>query len=154
MVFNENSEDSPPEDEELNLKHSINGLFFGNTPGLTVNQGDRVRWYLVALGTEVDLHTPHWHGEKVLLEGRTYTDVVELLPAAMKTGDMLADNPGVWLLHCHVADHMIAGMFTTFTINDPGGAAPLDLTPRTSDGGWFGFGDAGRALPASPHRQP
>jgi hypothetical protein len=53
--------------------------------------------------------------------------VVELLPASMKTGDMLADNPGVWLLHCHVADHMIAGMFTTFTINGqpaPAGSAP------------------------------
>jgi FtsP/CotA-like multicopper oxidase with cupredoxin domain len=32
---------------------------------------------------------------------------------------MLADNPGTWLLHCHVADHIHAGMFTTFTIQSP-----------------------------------
>jgi FtsP/CotA-like multicopper oxidase with cupredoxin domain len=29
---------------------------------------------------------------------------------------MLADNPGTWLLHCHVADHMMAGMYATYTV--------------------------------------
>jgi FtsP/CotA-like multicopper oxidase with cupredoxin domain len=124
LVTNENTEFSPPEDEEMNLKHTINGLFFSNTPGFVMDQGEKVRWYMVALGTEVDLHTPHWHGEKVLLEGRTYTDVVELLPASMRVGDMRADNPGRWLLHCHVGDHMTAGMYTSFTINGAAAAAP------------------------------
>lgn len=139
LVFNENFEGSDPALEETNLKHSINGLFFGNLKGLTMNEGDRVRWYLVALGTEVDLHTPHWHGEKILLEGKTYTDVVELLPASMKVGDMMADNPGVWLLHCHVADHVIAGMYTEYTINPASGLAALR---RMSDGraGWMPLG--------------
>jgi FtsP/CotA-like multicopper oxidase with cupredoxin domain len=146
MVFDENSEGTPEDEEEPNLKHAINGRFFGNLTGLTMYLNQRVRWYLVALGSEVDLHTPHWHGEKVLLEGRTYTDVVELLPASMKTADMIADNPGVWLLHCHVADHMIAGMFTTFLINSTSG--PVNMTPRTNDEGWFGFG---RSLPAPTH---
>ena len=150
MVWNENSEDTPEDEQEMNLKHAINGYFFGNLHGLAMNQGQRVRWYLVALGTEVDLHTPHWHGAKVLLEGRTYTDVVELLPASMKTGDMTADNPGVWLLHCHVADHMTAGMYTTFTINRPNGAPPEDPSVRVSDGGWFGFHDIGRVAPMPP----
>jgi len=27
-----------------------------------------------------------------------------------------ANNPGEWLYHCHVADHINAGMFTTFLI--------------------------------------
>jgi hypothetical protein len=40
----------------------------------------------------------------------TYTDVAELLPASMKSGDMLADNPGQWMYHCHVADHITADM--------------------------------------------
>lgn len=151
MVFNENPEDTPDEEQEPHLKHAINGLFFGNLPGFTMNNGQRVRWYLVALGTEVDLHTPHWHGEKILLEGRTYTDVAELLPASMKTGDMIADNPGVWLLHCHVADHMIGGMFSIFTINSASGAPPVDRTPRMTDDGWYGFGTGGRILPAPAH---
>ena len=145
LVFNENTPDTPEADQEGNLKHSINGLFFGNLPGLEMNLGARVRWNLVALGTEVDLHTPHWHGAVVKLEGHTYTDVVELLPASMKVADMIADNPGVWLLHCHVGDHMMAGMYTTFTI---GGAATAVLTPgaarlsaQNDTPGWFGFHD-------------
>ena len=29
---------------------------------MTMRQGERVRWYVMGMGTEVDLHTPHWHG--------------------------------------------------------------------------------------------
>jgi hypothetical protein len=29
--------------------------------------GDRVRWYNIAFGTEVDVHTAHWHGGVVNL---------------------------------------------------------------------------------------
>jgi hypothetical protein len=27
------------------------------------------------------------------------------------------DNPGTWLFHCHVNDHMMGGMATLFTVN-------------------------------------
>ena len=120
MVFDENGPTSPARDAEMNLKHSINGLFFGNLRGLTMAKGDRVRWYVTALGSENDLHTPHWHGAKLQLDGREegYVDVIELLPGSMKVADMVARNPGVWMLHCHVNDHMAAGMYTTYTITD------------------------------------
>ena len=101
--------------EEGNLKHAINGFIFGNLQGLTVKQGQRVRWHLIGMGTEVDLHTAHWHGKTVLDHGRR-TDVVELLPTTMISVDMLADNPGTWLYHCHVTDHITAGMITRYTI--------------------------------------
>jgi FtsP/CotA-like multicopper oxidase with cupredoxin domain len=117
MVFNENTSRTRPRDAEGNLKHAVNGLFFGNLHGLEMNKGDRVRWYITDLGSEVDLHTPHWHGAKLLLGG-SYVDVVELLPGSMKVADMVARNPGVWMLHCHVNDHMTAGMYATYTIND------------------------------------
>jgi len=122
MVFNENGPTSPARGAEMNLKHSINGLFFGNLRGLTMAKGDRGRWYVTALGSESDLHTPHWHGAKLQLDGREggYVDVIELLPGSMKVADMVARNPGVWMLHCHVNDHMAAGMYTTYTITDGG----------------------------------
>jgi FtsP/CotA-like multicopper oxidase with cupredoxin domain len=116
LVFNENHAHTPASEEESNLKHAINGFVFGNLTGITMQVGERVRWYNVALGTEIDVHTPHWHGDVVKLEGRTYADVIELGPASTKVADMVPDNPGVWLLHCHVADHMMAGMYTTYTI--------------------------------------
>lgn len=107
-----------PDDEdfqESNLMHSINGYVYGNLPGLTARLGERVRWYLMAMGTEVDLHTPHWHGNTLLVMGAR-TDVVELLPAAMMVGDMVPDDPGTWLYHCHVNDHIIAGMQALYTV--------------------------------------
>lgn len=80
-----------------------------------MRQGDKVRWYLLGMGNEIDVHTPHWHGETVTEGGRN-TDVIELLPGSMKTVDMIADNPGTWMFHCHVEDHMEAGMMAVYTI--------------------------------------
>jgi len=107
-----------PDDEgfiESNLMHSINGYVFGNLPGLTMEAGERVRWYELGMGTEVDLHTPHWHGNTLVWNGNR-TDIVELLPASMKTLDMVPDNPGIWLFHCHVNDHIDAGMLALFRV--------------------------------------
>lgn len=112
--------------KDAGLFHSINGYVFGNLPGLLMKQGERVRWHLLSMGNEKDLHTPHWHGKTVNL-GHRHTDVVELLPGSMATVDMNADNPGTWLLHCHVSDHMEAGMMATYTIYSPPRACPVTL---------------------------
>lgn len=107
---------------ESNLMHNINGYVFGNQPlgrtagtGMTVGTGQRVRWYLMSMGTEVDLHTPHWHGNTVVANGMR-TDVVGLLPAQMVTADMTPDDAGTWLFHCHVNDHIIAGMISRYRV--------------------------------------
>ena len=106
---------NPAPAANTNRFHSINGFVFGNLPMMRTKNGEHVRWYLVALGGEHDLHTPHWHGNTVLHEGRR-TDVLELLPASMKVADMRADNPGIWLFHCHVSDHVKAGMAGRYEI--------------------------------------
>jgi hephaestin len=43
-------------------------------------------------------------------------DTVSLLPATMAVADMVPDNPGVWLFHCHVADHITAGMSARYQV--------------------------------------
>jgi hephaestin len=103
--------------EESNLMHSINGYVYGNQPMVTVRRGAHVRWYIMSMGTEVDLHTPHWHGNDVTSNGMRM-DVVSLLPAGMVTADMVPDNPGTWLFHCHVNDHIAAGMITRYRVVD------------------------------------
>ena len=95
--------------------HNINGYVFGNQPLLTMHKGERVRWYVMAMGTEVDLHTPHWHGNDVLVGGMRI-DVVSLLPATMIIADMVPDDVGIWLFHCHVGDHITAGMLTRYQV--------------------------------------
>ncbi len=100
---------------ESNKMHSINGYVYGNLPGLTMKKGDRVRWYVMAMGTEFDVHTPHWHGNTVLVGGMR-ADVVSVLPAEMLTADMVPDDVGTWFFHCHVNDHITAGMMSTYTV--------------------------------------
>jgi FtsP/CotA-like multicopper oxidase with cupredoxin domain len=115
-----------PDDEEFgesNLMHSINGYVYGNgpagtsaaTPAFQARNGERVRWYLMSLGTEVDLHTPHWHGQTVTVMGMR-TDVAQLIAGGMQNADMTADDPGIWLFHCHVNDHILAGMQTRYQV--------------------------------------
>lgn len=43
-------------------------------------------------------------------------DVFDLFPGTFQTVEMVAGNPGTWLLHCHVTDHIHSGMETIFTI--------------------------------------
>lgn len=107
-----------PENEvfvESNLMHGINGLVYGNNQGYLMHKGERVRWYILGMGTEVDLHTPHWHGATLLHNGNRL-DVTEVLPAATKTLDMQPDVKGEWMYHCHVNDHISAGMMTLYTV--------------------------------------
>lgn len=104
-----------PEFMESNRKHSMNGYLYSNLPGLTMKEGENVRWYQLALGTEVDLHTPHWHGNTLMEAGRRL-DVLNLLPGTHLTVDMQPDNPGIWMYHCHVNDHIDAGMMAHYTV--------------------------------------
>jgi FtsP/CotA-like multicopper oxidase with cupredoxin domain len=103
--------------KESNKKHTINGLLYGNLNGLTMRRGERVRWYLIGLGNENDIHTAHWHGNTALRRG-SRTDTVELLPATTAVVDMRPDNVGTWLFHCHVTDHMAGGMMTRYTVSE------------------------------------
>ena len=43
-----------------------------------------------------------------------HTDTVQLGPMGMIVADMIPDNPGVWLFHCHVDIHMQKGMVARF----------------------------------------
>jgi hephaestin len=102
--------------EESNLMHSVNGYVFGNGPVPEMKVGQRVRWYTYTLGTEVDLHTPHWHGNTVTTNGMR-SDMIQLLPGMMMVSDMVPDDPGTWLFHCHVNDHIAAGMLTRYKVD-------------------------------------
>ncbi len=102
---------------ESNLMHGINGFVYGNVPGQNMKKAEHVRWYLIALGTEVDLHTPHWHGSTVLWNGNR-VDMMELMPASLKTVDFRPDNVGTWMFHCHVNDHISAGMMSLFHVTE------------------------------------
>lgn len=97
-----------------NTFFSMNGFLFGDLPGLTMRVGERVRWYLMAT-TNFELHAPHWHGNTVLVNNQ-HTDVLNLITMGMVVADMVPDNPGTWLFHCHVGGHLEAGMQSLYTV--------------------------------------
>ena len=100
-----------------NLKETVNGFSFGHTPGLTMRLGERVRWYVFS-STNFEIHAPHWHGQTVISR-HMRTDVLNLFTMEMAVADMVPDNPGRWLFHCHVAPHLNAGMSSTFEVLAP-----------------------------------
>jgi len=100
---------------DTNMRYTINGYMFGNMPMMTMKKGERVRWYLLTLGDSNNIHTPHWHGNTVVESGRT-VDVLDLAAGQSKTVDMVPDNPGIWLFHCHFSDHMAGGMVARYKV--------------------------------------
>jgi len=95
--------------QESNLMHAVNEYVYGNLPGLAMQVGERVRWHVISLGDEQDLHGVHWHGATLLSDGHR-VDSIDLIPASMKTLDMVPDDVGQWMLHCHTNHHVVAGM--------------------------------------------
>ncbi|KPP56195.1 hypothetical protein Z043_126231, partial [Scleropages formosus] len=123
--------------EESNKMHAINGKLYGNLHGLTMVEGEKTDWYLLGMGNEVDMHTVHFHAQSFIYKtDRIHrADVYDLFPGTFQTVELVAGNPGRWLLHCHVTDHIHAGMETTFTILSRKDAPVLTsvLFPRWGD---------------------
>ena len=97
-----------------NLKESVNGFIYGNGPMPTMRMGARVRWYVMST-TNFELHAPHWHGNVVTAQ-HMKTDVLNLGTMGMIVADMIPDNPGIWLFHCHIEPHNTAGMQMRFEV--------------------------------------
>eukprot|EP01119_Soliformovum_irregulare_P006299 TRINITY_DN1812_c0_g1_i1.p1 TRINITY_DN1812_c0_g1~~TRINITY_DN1812_c0_g1_i1.p1 ORF type:complete len:612 (+),score=108.47 TRINITY_DN1812_c0_g1_i1:225-1838(+) len=97
------------------FKHSINGYLYGNVPGFNMQVGERVRWYVMSLGTENDIHAAHWHGSTLLWQGAR-VDSIEMIPGTTKTLDMVVDTEGTWLFHCHTNHHIHGGMTGLFHV--------------------------------------
>lgn len=51
---------------------------------LTMHKGEHVRWYVFAGTNDFDAHSPHWHGNTVVIN-QMRTDVTSLAPMQMVT---------------------------------------------------------------------
>lgn len=66
------------------------------------------RFYVMALGNEVDLHTPNMESASIDWLQRNQNAVM-LLPGDMETSDVQLTAEGRWVFQCRVADHISAG---------------------------------------------
>lgn len=96
---------------------TVNGQAAPDIPDVVVRRGDRVRLRFVNAST-MSHHPMHLHGHQfdvVALDGNTLDDpvtrnVVLLAPGETADVEFTANNPGVWMLHCHDLHHADAGM--------------------------------------------
>lgn len=98
--------------------YTINGYIDGNGPMMTMHKGECVRWYVFANPNDEetwDIHTGHWHGQTAVID-HMRTDMIMVTPMMSAIADMVPDNPGIWLLHCHMPGHFSAGMRTRFQV--------------------------------------
>ena len=71
-------------------------------------------------------HLIHFHGQRFLVieengvknENLVWKDTV-FVPTGTTTDIILdASNPGIWMVHCHISEHLEAGMMSTFTVGN------------------------------------
>jgi FtsP/CotA-like multicopper oxidase with cupredoxin domain len=84
---------------------------------LMVRQGDLVETTIV--NRSHNNHPMHLHGHHVLVLSRNgrptsgspwWADTVEVLPGEVVAVAFRADNPGIWMDHCHNLQHAAQGM--------------------------------------------
>jgi FtsP/CotA-like multicopper oxidase with cupredoxin domain len=92
----------------------------------TFDAGDQVKVRLVnEMASDHPMHHPfHVHGERFLVLSRDGVPEPNLVwkdTVLVRTGqtvDVLIDasNPGLWMAHCHIAEHMETGMMFSFRV--------------------------------------
>jgi FtsP/CotA-like multicopper oxidase with cupredoxin domain len=76
-----------------------------------IQAGERVR--LALTNTTTMWHPLHLHGHTfAVADSGVRKDTANVLPGRMLEVDFDADNPGLWMLHCHNVYHAEAGMMT------------------------------------------
>jgi FtsP/CotA-like multicopper oxidase with cupredoxin domain len=94
---------------------TINGEPYSRTNPLHVEQGQRPT--ITFDNTTMMYHPIHLHGHTFQLINTDGTlgarkDTVIVLPKQKVLAVLVADNPGVWQMHCHNTYHQVAGMMT------------------------------------------
>ena len=93
---------------------TINGKAFPTTDPIVVKQGERVRIRLAGIGQFT--HPMHLHGINFRIvaydgvplppEQQVVRNTIPVNPGELIDIEFIADNPGVWVFHCHVLHHV------------------------------------------------
>lgn len=100
---------------------AFNGIAnMAEEPMFDVSRGSTVELELI--NSTGWAHAMHFHGHHFQSTSANYPpgslhDTLLMAPGERATVRMLADNPGKWLLHCHMIEHQMAGMKTWFNVS-------------------------------------
>jgi FtsP/CotA-like multicopper oxidase with cupredoxin domain len=104
-------------DGQFGSLYTINGEVFPDTPMFMVQEGDLVKTTIVNRGA-VD-HPMHLHGHHMLVLSHNgvastgspwWSDTLDVVPGDTYEVAFVADNPGLWMDHCHNLTHAAVGM--------------------------------------------
>jgi FtsP/CotA-like multicopper oxidase with cupredoxin domain len=118
--------------------HSINGEVFPDTPMFMVKEGDLVKTTFV--NRSFVPHPMHLHGHKMLVLSRNgkpdtgspwWTDTLNVNPGEIYEVAFRADNPGIWMDHCHNLQHAAEGMVLHLAYE--GVTSPFDVGHATQN---------------------
>ena len=96
---------------------SINGRLYPHVPMYVIRQGDVVVMHIDNRSDEV--HPMHLHGHHEVVLARNgvaasgspwWVDSLNVLPGETYDIAFVADNPGIWMDHCHNLKHAAQGM--------------------------------------------
>lgn len=114
------------------LYDTINGKVFPETPMFMVKEGELVKTTIVNRSA-VD-HPMHLHGHHMLVLSRNgepasgspwWSDTLDVAPGDVYEVAFLANNPGLWMDHCHNLVHAAAGM--TMHLMYEGVTSPFEI---------------------------
>jgi FtsP/CotA-like multicopper oxidase with cupredoxin domain len=125
-------------DGSVQLVHTINGAASPGVPPLIVHAGQLVGLHII--NNTGEFHPMHLHGHVMTVlavDGRrpqgspVHLDTVLLAPHQTVDAAFPADNPGIWMLHCHVPLHAAMGM--SMTIDYAGVTTPFEMGSRSGN---------------------
>ena len=111
--------------------YSVDGQVFPHIPSIEVDEGDVLELTIANRGWET--HPMHIHGHHVLVLSRNgvassgaplWLDTFDVQPGEVWVVALVADNPGVWMDHCHNLEHAAEGMM--MALHYSGVTTPFD----------------------------
>lgn len=118
---------------------TFSGMASPNIPPIHVREGQLVRLHIVN-PSDHGTHPIHVHGHVFTVLAKNghplagspvHTDTVLVGPHETWDVAFKADNPGIWMLHCHILAHAAAGM--SMTINYDGISTPFTMGHRSGN---------------------
>jgi FtsP/CotA-like multicopper oxidase with cupredoxin domain len=114
----------------------VNGRIYPDVPMFVVARGDLVE--VTIENTTGSVHPMHLHGHHMLVLSRDgvksagspwWSDTLEVRPHERYEVAFRADNPGVWMDHCHNLGHAARGL--TMHVMYAGVATPFQVGGAT-----------------------
>jgi FtsP/CotA-like multicopper oxidase with cupredoxin domain len=125
----------------------MNGHIHEAINPIKVKEGDRVLIRLMNMGAMPHPIHIHGHSFKIVAtdgnpvppDAQLTKDTVLVAPGERYDLELIADNPGVWMVHCHIENHAANGMMTLLEYEGYKPTGPLkdlwDMAPISKEGG-------------------